>query len=489
MGVATRRPMLIMDKKSTYLFMAMAACLAAVLLCGISQRRAAVDTAASANVLRVASVRQDSPATHLSPYGPGLEGELLQAFVKGAGYTVRWVKAASEAEAWRALEENRADLVIGGGGEPPATLAGPIAAGPAFAMHQPLVVRSAKRYALRDGDSLCGEPVLLSANSVLAGRIEAEEGELACMPQASVRKVAALSPLLDSLDRDEARFGLVDEGRFRMLQPFFLKVRPTRALDDTIAYRWFWRTGNQRLDAALGAFWQYHRTSGDLERLNEKYFGFLPEETDYYELLSLFQTIEKRLPAYQKELVRAAKDNGIDPLFLAALIYQESRFNPDAVSETNVRGLMQITEDTARALGIGDRTDPVQSIRGGARYLKMLWDRLEPLNLDQWDRWFFTLAAYNQGLGHLYDAMELAQRRGGTGKTWAEVKEAFPLLAWEKYYAQSKYGYTRGGQAVHYVDNIRYYYYVLHGLVVLSRPEAEHLGPLLDGRTGRAGGA
>jgi membrane-bound lytic murein transglycosylase F len=177
--------------------------------------------------------------------------------------------------------------------------------------------------------------------------------------------------------------------------------------------------------------------------------------------------------------VHEAEKNGIDPLFLAAVIYQESRFNARARSRTGVRGLMMITQATAEDLDVADRLDPEQSIRGGAAYLRELWERLEPLGLEPWDRWFLALAAYNQGINHLRDAVELSRRMGGSGETWRDVKKVFPLLAWQKYYSQAKYGYTRGYEAVTYVDSIRYFYYILHGFVVLGRPEAEHLGPLL----------
>jgi membrane-bound lytic murein transglycosylase F len=143
-----------------------------------------------------------------------------------------------------------------------------------------------------------------------------------------------------------------------------------------------------------------------------------------------------------------------------------------------VRGLMQITGATARELGI-NRLDPMQSISGGSKYLKILYDRLEPYGLEQWDRWFFALAAYNQGWGSLTDAIKLSQRLGGSGNTWREVKEVFPLLARSKYYRQAEHGYARGWEAVNYVDSIRYYYYVLQGLVILSRPEAKDLPALV----------
>lgn len=114
----------------------------------------------------------------------------------------------------------------------------------------------------------------------------------------------------------------------------------------------------------------------------------------------------------------------------------------------------------------------------------MVYEKLEPLGLDPWNRWFFTLAAYNQGPGHLRDAIDLARQLGMSGKTWRDLKEVYPLLEKKRYGDMVKHGTCRGREAVRFVDSIRYYYYILHGIVRLSRPEAEHLGPLLDAFAG-----
>ena len=133
---------------------------------------------------------------------------------------------------------------------------------------------------------------------------------------------------------------------------------------------------------------------------------------------------------------------------------------------------------TAQAMGV-NRADPVSSIYGGARYLRKLWDALAEYDMPFWDRWFLALAAYNQGPAHLQDAVALAERLKGDGGSWGNVKSVFPLLAKGEYAARAKYGACRGTEAVNFVENVRYYYYVLNGLVVLDRPEAEHLAPLL----------
>ncbi len=101
------------------------------------------------------------------------------------------------------------------------------------------------------------------------------------------------------------------------------------------------------------------------------------------------------LPAgtpYAAEITAAAQRNGLDPALLAGLIKQESGFNPNAGSSAGARGLTQLMPATARGLGVTDVTDPVQSIEGGAKYLKQQLDRFGG-DVAR------ALAAYNAGPG------------------------------------------------------------------------------------------
>lgn len=430
-------------------------------------------------ILRVAAPKVERVSTAISPYGPGFEQELLALFNKEQHFVLEMHEVDTPSQAWKALEDGSVDLVVGLGGMAPESLESPIVAGPVYATSRPVLVHSSKRYTLQDDEDICQNPILTTGQPFFADALNDEAEAINCIPWTSKVDGIRVTPILDTLNEDRARFALVDDWSYSLWQPFFLGVKPAKSIGKEISYRWFWRSGNENLHAALSRFWEQREADEKLAALHEKYFGFLPDEADYYDIVNLSQTLEKALPRFDKAILKQSKKNEIDPLLLTAVIYQESRFDTDATSKTGVRGLMQLTQSTARVLGV-DRLDPVQAIKGGAKYLSMLWDEFESMNLDPWDRWFFTLASYNQGSGHVFDAIELSQSMGGTGRTWHELKKVLPLLAWEKYYSQTKHGYTRGFEAVAFVENIRYYYYILHGLVSLARPEAEHLGPLFN---------
>lgn len=108
--------------------------------------------------------------------------------------------------------------------------------------------------------------------------------------------------------------------------------------------------------------------------------------------------------ALYEPLIRAAEARyALPPRLLQALVWQESRFNPMAVSSAGAAGLAQLMPATARELGVANRLDPGQNIDGGARYLRRMLDRFEAIHL--------ALAAYNAGPGAVARAQGIPQNR------------------------------------------------------------------------------
>ena len=161
-----------------------------------------------------------------------------------------------------------------------------------------------------------------------------------------------------------------------------------------------------------------------------------------------------------EEFIRQESNKyGFDRRLIAAIVYQESRFQPKAKSYTGVRGLMQITQRTAREMGIENRLDPVQSIQAGVKYLSKLFDRFK--DVEGLDRMLLTLASYNVGYGHVKDAQIIAVKKGLNSKKWSSLESTLPLLSHNKYYREAKYGYTRGTEPVRFVKRIVTYYDII----------------------------
>lgn len=206
-------------------------------------------------------------------------------------------------------------------------------------------------------------------------------------------------------------------------------------------------------------FFERIKQDKTLDQLIEKHYGHT-SNLSYIGNCKFRQQQKSRLPLYRKYFNSAATQYHIDWRLLAAIGYQESHWLDKAVSPTGVEGIMMLTNDTASELGIKDRTDPAQSIAGGARYFQQ---RLQviPEQIPEPDRTWFALASYNVGLGHLEDARTLTKKQGGNPDKWMDVKQRLPLLTQEKWHQQTKHGYARGREPVEFVENIRSYYDLL----------------------------
>jgi membrane-bound lytic murein transglycosylase F len=219
------------------------------------------------------------------------------------------------------------------------------------------------------------------------------------------------------------------------------------------------------------AFYAAIKAEGRLAAVLDTYYAGT-ERFDYIQARVFIDDIQSRLPQYRHWFREAATEVGVDWRLLAAIGYQESHWIPTATSHTGVRGLMMLTEDTARGLGVKDRLDPRESIFGGARYFVRMRKQL-PHRILEPDRTWMTLAAYNVGIGHLEDARILTQIHGKNPDSWNDVREHLPLLTQSKWYTRVKRGYARGWEPVRYVDNIRSYIDILDWVAADSGPPAQ----------------
>lgn len=180
-------------------------------------------------------------------------------------------------------------------------------------------------------------------------------------------------------------------------------------------------------------------------------------KSDYYSINN------NQISQYDDLIKKYASELGWDWRLLASQVYQESKFIPHAESWTGAKGLMQVMPATAKELGITDKSDPEQSLRGGTDYLSLLYGRFPDVP-DSLNRVKLTLAAYNCGYQHVVDAQRLAEAEGLNKNVWSgNVEEMLLALSYPKNYRKDlvKYGYVRGIEPVTYVNQIfeRYEHY------------------------------
>ncbi|BBU96657.1 membrane-bound lytic murein transglycosylase MltF [Providencia rettgeri] len=268
------------------------------------------------------------------------------------------------------------------------------------------------------------------------------------------------SQILEMVADGEVDYTLEDSIAVALQQRIHPQIAVAFDLLDEHAITWYMRRSKENsLDAALLDFFNLSHETELLARLNEKYFSHV-ESFDYFDTMAFIKAIDNKLPEYQPLFEKYAQV--IDWKLLAAIAWQESHWDPLTTSPTGVRGLMMLTKPTATTMGIADRLDPEESIKGGAAYLAYIMERL-PETIEEDDRIWFALSAYNMGYGHMQDVRKLTEMLGGDPNRWLDVKARLPLLTQKKYYSQLTYGYARGHEAYRYVENIRRYHQSLVG--------------------------
>lgn len=300
------------------------------------------------------------------------------------------------------------------------------------------------------------------------------------LPQAVLlRSPQAVDFLLERLHQDLVEPLVVDADSLTLAQRLYPSLRTGPAVGAPVAKVWAVPSaGGQALHGRVQGYLDQARRSGYLQRLEDRHFKHL-DRLDDYSQRAFRQRLETRLPAFRPLFEKAGERFGIDWRFLAAMAYQESAWDPDAVSPTGVRGLMMLTRATAREVGVRQRTDPKQSIDGGAQYFLKLHARVAP-DAPEPDRTWMTLASYNLGYGHFLDLQQLTRNLGGNDRSWVDLRAHLPKLMQPRWYQSLRHGYARGTEARAYVGNIRAYFDLLRWLYPMPGESRQTDRPLLQ---------
>lgn len=265
--------------------------------------------------------------------------------------------------------------------------------------------------------------------------------------------------LLRRVADGEIDYTIVDSTSFELLRHYYPETRAAFAIGTPSHLAWALPRGALDLREQIAAYFAEIDATGALERLLDRYY-FVSEKFDYVGQRAFMRHLNSRLPSYRQLFEEAELETGIDWRLLAAIAYQESHWNPNAVSPTGVRGMMMLTQRTAEMMGVADRSAPRDSILGGAHYFVRVMNKI-PERIPDPDRIWLAVAAYNLGFGHVEDARIITEIQGGDPDDWEQVAERLPLLADEAWHKRVQRGYARGSVAVDYVDNVRRYYEML----------------------------
>ena len=403
---------------------------------------------------------RNSPTTYFEgPDGPtGFEYDLARAFADSLGVKLRIKTADRFSDILPMIARSEADFAAAGL-TVTALRAEQVRFTPHYQTIRQQVIHHAKTARPSDVQGLIGRHIEVVAGSSYIERLEQFKTQYPKLSWTTVDNMET-EELLLQVQEGLTDFTISDSNIAAISRQFSPDLRIAFDLGDVEMLAWaFPLDGDDSLYQEAEKFIEAMRASGELSHLLERHYG-AASRFNPINIAVFIQKIETDLPRFKPFFEEAARRYLLDWRLLAAMSYQESYWDPNAVSPTGVRGIMMLTEITARHLGVHDRLDPRHSIMGGSAYLRNLIDRM-PERIPEPDRTWMALAAYNVGFSHLEDARIITQTQRADPDKWNDVQQRLPLLAKTAWYTKTKHGYARGYEPVQLVNRVRTYYEVL----------------------------
>jgi membrane-bound lytic murein transglycosylase F len=427
--------------------------LTATLLAGCTQQPSALDQIRARNEIRVVTLNVPTCFYFGAQGVEGLEYQLAKRFAAALGVRLVMYPVATERAMQEELAAGRADIAAAQVTPTRDWLKVGEASDPYGQVAQLVVYR---RDGVRPRGTLQLESKKLAVRAGSPQERSLEKLKKTVAPTLQWIDTAPnnADPLAD-VDSGDADYALIDEREYTFAHHLYPNVLLGFTLPDERPVQWIVRRSAPDLLVATNRYLRLAKDSGRLAKLELEETGDV-RPFEYEESREFQANLSERLPRYQSLFQTASAQTGIDWRLLAAIGYQESKWNPVAESGDGAFGVMMLTSETAAAMGIADRSNAAQSISAGARYFASVREKI-PDRIPEPDRTWFTVAAYNVGFGHLEDARILAQTRGKNPDSWADVRDQLPLLGEARWYSLVKRGYARGWEPVQFVDRVQRY--------------------------------
>ncbi len=383
----------------------------------------------------------------------GPEFELARRFADELGVKLKITPMRTYAEIYEAITTGQAHLAAAGLKVPTQSVPG-VEFGPAYQhVHEHLIYR---RGAVRPGSlaEIGNSDLEILAGSAHAKTLEAARNaypDLVWVENSSTNSQA----LLDGVADGSIDYTIADSTEFALAHDVHPDLRIAFDFQGERPLAWAASDRDPNFARDMSEYFARLKIDGELATIVNRYYG-RTEDAEFAGGPGFMQHLQSRLPLYKQWFVEAAEQSSQDWRLLAAMGYQESKWNPSAASSAGARGLMQLTAETANETRVTNLSDARQSIFGGARYFRLVYEKI-PAHVPEPDRTWFALAAYNIGYGHVEDARVLAQKAGRDPDSWQDVRDFLPLLEQERWYTKTENGYARGWEPVRYVDNVRGY--------------------------------
>ncbi len=379
----------------------------------------------------------------------GYEYELLLDLGKRLGVQVEYVVAADIDEAFAQLEDGRVDL-IAMNLQQNTDRERDVSYTEAIGTMSTVLVGREK---LRTWDSLGKDTVVVRKGAVYSSQLTRLKDSLDL--EFSILEVPDHEEiLLDRLVEKEVNWTVAERTVAQTNATYYDELQLGLDLSKEEPVSWAMRNTSIEMLQLVNT-WLLEKKKRFIPDLYTKYF--LNSKNQHFRTTSAYSSLGgNRISVYDELIQENAKTLGWDWRLLAAVVYKESAFDTTALSYAGAQGLLQLMPVTLERFGVTNPNDPVESLRGGVKYLQYLdkfWlERVPETN----ERIKFILASYNIGQGHVEDAWRLTLKYRKNTQNWQEVANFLNLKSDPKYYRDPvvKSGYAKGHIAVNYVRDV-----------------------------------
>jgi membrane-bound lytic murein transglycosylase F len=379
----------------------------------------------------------------------GYEYELLLDLGKELGVEIEFVVASGFDEAFGKLEDGRVDLIamnVQQNEERESFVTFTESLG---ATSTVLVGREK----LTSWDSLGSDTVYVRKGAVYKSQLELLKDSLHL--DFSILEVQDHEEiLLDRVYEQEVRWTVAEKNVAQTNATYYDELQLGLEVAKEEPVTWAMRSSSPELLQAVNS-WLVEKKEVFIPRTYARYF--LNSKNQYERTTNTYSSLGgDRISVYDEIIQENAQTLGWDWRLLAALVYKESRFDTTALSYAGAQGLLQLMPVTVERFGVTNPNDPIESLKGGVKYLQYLdkfWmERVPETN----ERIKFILASYNIGQGHVEDAWRLTLKYRKNTQSWQEVSNFLNLKSDPKYYRDAvvKSGYAKGHIAVNYVRDV-----------------------------------
>jgi membrane-bound lytic murein transglycosylase F len=249
-------------------------------------------------------------------------------------------------------------------------------------------------------------------------------------------------------------YTLSDNDLARLNKTYYPNLNTNLAVSFDQRASWAVRKTSPLLSEAADRWHKENMTSPAYKASAKKYFE-MSKRLPHGPILSIK---DGKISHFDHLFKKYAPEVGWDWRVIASLAYNESNFDTTAVSWVGAKGLMQLMPRTARLMGIpeGKEQNPEESVKAATKYLAQIARSFNKVTNPE-EKMKFVLGAYNAGIGHVFDAMALAEKYGKNKYIWDENVASFILLKSNEEYFNDpvcKNGYFRGRETYNFVKDI-----------------------------------